>query len=249
MYPHGQIATCGSNAKGYFVILFNYNVDHKPNVDEIYNLIDNSAREMGIHNIPVEFGYGTYFGADIPLRYDTKNYSESQIHFIEEYVKQKHEPLSRGGDIANYGTIPFFKSEVEFNQWRNKLFLVFNNVDTKLLYAPLDSYMNKHQLFGSRGFAIGLTRLEVRIPENLSHEEKVELSKEIYPIIDDEARKLNMTDVPVAFCSVGNGTNVTPQLNGNSSNNKSNSKPIPDVGLLGSLICLYAGWMLKRKQK
>jgi hypothetical protein len=60
MYPHGEVVTCGINAKGYFVILFKYgNVDESL-MNEIYALIDNSGKEMGIQDIPVEFGYGIY---------------------------------------------------------------------------------------------------------------------------------------------------------------------------------------------
>lgn len=98
MYPHGEVMSCGINAKGYFVILFKYgNVDEQL-MDEIYSLIDNSAEEMGIQDIPVEFGYGTYreviyleginrwywFGGE-----NTENLSEADIYTLEEVMKQK----------------------------------------------------------------------------------------------------------------------------------------------------------------
>lgn len=258
MYPHGQVVTCGVNDKGYFVILFHYNNSvGKPLISEIYALIDNSARGMGILGIPVEFGYGTYIKADIPLSTDVKNLSESENHFIEEYMKQKHEPVYKGGDIANYGTIPLFKDENEYNVWANKLDLIYKRVGEKI-----DAYMDKGQL---RSFGLELTRLQVGIPENISSEEKMTISKEIYPIIDEEARKLNLTDVPVAFQSVGNYTDVIAnsnatltenkmsESNNGSSNiknltgNESKSDDIPDIGLLGSLACLYGGWKLRKK--
>jgi hypothetical protein len=278
MYPHGQVVTCGVNAKGYFVILFNYNSVDKNLINEIYTLIDNSARGMGILGIPVEFGYGTYIKADIPLSPDVKNLSESKIHIIEEYMKQKHEPVYKGGDISNYGNIPLFKDENEYNVWADKLDLIYQSVGQKL-----DTYMDKGQL---RSFGLELTRLQVGIPENLSSEEKMTISKEIYPIIDEEARKLNLTDVPVAFESVGNYTdlitnsnaNLTENSNANltedsnvnltenkmsesnngslninnstgdkSNINESNRNVIPDIGLLGSLACLYGGWKIRRK--
>lgn len=89
-------------AKGYFVILFKYGNVDEPLINEIYTLIDNSTREMGIHDIPVEFGYSTYYNVPIPLSQDgvrqynfgdrnVENLSESEIHVIEEYMKQKHE--------------------------------------------------------------------------------------------------------------------------------------------------------------
>jgi hypothetical protein len=218
MYPHGQVVTCGANAKGYFAILFKYGNVDEPLINEIYDLIDNSAREMGIHDIPVEFGYGTYYKVNVPLSTDglreywfgkrnIESLSEAEIHVIEEYMKQKHEPIYKGGDIANYGTIPLFKNENEYNVWANKLYLIYERVGKKI-----DAYMDKGQL---RSFGLELTRLQVGIPENLSSEEKMTLSEEIYPRIDGEARKLNVTDVPVAFQSVGNYTDVILKSNGN----------------------------------
>ncbi|WP_245859945.1 hypothetical protein [Methanosarcina spelaei] len=268
MYPHGQVVTCGVNDKGYFVILFKYGNVDKSLMNEIYALIDNSARGMGILGIPVEFGYGTYIKADIPLSTDVKNLSESENHFIEEYMKQKHEPVYKGGDIANYGTIPLFKDENEYNVWANKLDLIYKRVGEKI-----DAYMDKGQL---RSFGLELTRLQVGIPENISSEEKMTISKEIYPIIDEEARKLNLTDFPVAFQSVGNYTDVIANSNGNlttnsngnlttnsngnlttnsngnlttnSNGNKSSDKKVtPGFGLLGNFICLYGGWKFRKK--
>lgn len=109
--------------------------------------------------------------------------------------------------------------------------------------------MDKGQL---RSFGLELTRLQVGIPENLSSEEKITISKEIYPIIDGEARKLNVTDVPVAFQSVGNYTDVIANSNGNLTTNSNGNKTsknnsIPGFGSLGGLACLYGGWRLRKK--
>lgn len=109
--------------------------------------------------------------------------------------------------------------------------------------------MDKGQL---RSYGVGPVRLEVGIPENLSYKEKMVIAKEIYPIIDGEARKSNVTDVPVAFQSVGNYTDVIANSNGNltenSSGNKSSDKSsAPGFGLFGSLACLYGGWRFRKK--
>ncbi len=61
MYPHGEVMSCGINDRGYFVILFKYGNVDEPLMDEMYTLIDDSAKEMGIQDVPVEFGYGTYW--------------------------------------------------------------------------------------------------------------------------------------------------------------------------------------------
>jgi hypothetical protein len=48
-------------------------------------------------------------------------------------------------------------------------------------------------------YGYGITRFNVGISENLPYEKKTALAKEIYQIIDEEARKENVTDVPVVF--------------------------------------------------
>jgi hypothetical protein len=280
MYPHGEVMTCGINAKGYFVILFKYgNVDESL-MNEIYALIDNSGKEMGIQDIPIEFGYGIYReqlqlsqeGSYQWMGESTENLSESDIHVIEEYMKKKPEQLT-DGNIANYGKIPLLKNENDFHAWGEKQILIIDNSRDKM--AP---YMNKDQI---RSYGYGFTRLEVGISEDLSPEEKTALAKEVYKIIDEEARKQNVIDVPVTFYDQGkfidlvkdeettnlsiserknalelnkssndnsefNNENIS-SLN-NSSGNKSNeNKSAPGFGLLGSLICIYGGWKLRKK--
>lgn len=198
MYPHGEVVTCGINAKGYFVILFKYgNVDESL-INDIYTLIDNSAKEMGIQGIPVEFGYGIY-QAEIPLdrKYgiyhefgeSTENLSESDIHIIEEYMKGKPEQFR--GEIASYGKIPLFKDKADIISWGNKLFSIKSITEEKI--SP---YFDRGQVIA---YGIELTRLFVTISDDLPSEEKAALIEEIYQIIDEDARKQNVTDIPVAF--------------------------------------------------
>jgi hypothetical protein len=270
MYPHGEIVTCGANARGYFVILFKYGSVDEPLINELYIQIDNSAREMGIHDIPVEFGYGTYYNVPVPLSEDgvrqynfgdrnVENLSESEIHVIEEYMKQKHEPLYKGRDIADYGTIPLFKDKKEYNEWGDKLMLIYETVRDKM-----DPYMDKHKVIS---YGCSFTTLEVGISENLSSKEKTALAKEIYQIIDEEARKQNIIDIPITFKDQGkivdNGTvNNTSNLftpegknDSENSSNISNSNgtrsskvnSAPCFGLFGSVVCLYGGWRLRKK--
>jgi hypothetical protein len=197
MYPHGDVVTCGINAKGYFVILFKYgNVDESL-INDIYTLIDNSAK-MGIQGIPVEFGYGIY-QAEIPLdrKYgiyhefgeSTENLSESDIHIIEEYMKGKPEQFR--GEIASYGKIPLLKDKTDINSWGNKLFSIKSITEEKI--SP---YFDRGQVIA---YGIELTRLFVTISDDLSSEEKAALVEEIYQIIDEGAIKQNVIDIPVAF--------------------------------------------------
>lgn len=272
MYPHGEVVTCGTNSKGYFVILFKYGNLSESLINDIYSLIDNSAKQMDIQDIPVEFGYGIY-REEIPLDSEqgiyhwfgdsTANLSESDIHIVEEYMKKKPEQLTNGS-IATYGKIPLLRDEIEFDSWVNKRMLIVHGIREKM--AP---YMEKGQVIA---YGVGFTRIEVGIYENLSSEEKFALAKEIYQIIDEEARKQNVTDVPVAFDDSGKvrldegieETNLSaseesswePKNSNDSdfdnSNNSSGDKPseiksTPGFELLGSLICLYGGWKLGKK--
>ena len=268
MYPHGQVVTCGVNAKGYFVILFKYGNVNELLMNEIYGILDNSAREIGIQDIPIEFGYGIYkeqielgqegryhdFGESI------NNLSESDIHVIEEYMKKKPAtPVFK--TVAAYGRIPLLKDQKEIYAWGDKLFSIHSSSDKKIL--P----------YGERGqvitYGVELTRLALGIHENVSSKEKITIVKEIYGIIDEEARKQNVTDVPVVFYqgvfinetatedagAVKETANLstseeknTGELNNNSNGNKSNeNKTIPGFGLLGGLACLYGEWRLRKK--
>ncbi len=200
MYPHGEVVTCGTNSQGYFMILFKYGHVDEPLMNELYTLIDNSAKEIGIQEIPVEFGYGIY-QAEIPLDrkhgiYHTygenvENLSESDIQSIEEYMKEKPEQLGEG--IASYGKIPLLKDKRDIHSWFEKLSSIKNSTDGKIL-----PYLNKGQVVA---YGMELTRLDVSIYDGLPSEEKTALVKEIYQIIDEEARKQSVTDVPVVFRS------------------------------------------------
>ncbi|MPM66912.1 hypothetical protein SDC9_113825 [bioreactor metagenome] len=212
IYPYGEIVTCGTNSQGYFVILFRYgNVDESL-LDEIYALIDNAAKEMDIQDVPVEFGYGTYWG-EIPLDQEGKYHvfgenieslSASEVKAIEENMKEKP-AKTESKTIAAYGKIPLLKDKKEISAWGDKLFSVKNGAEGKIL-----PYMEKGQVitFGSE-----LTRLEVGINESLSSEKKTAVVEEIYQIIDKEARKRNITYIPVVFgegvfindIAIGNG--------------------------------------------
>ena len=199
MYPHGEVMSCGINGRGYFVILFKYGSVDKPLMDEIYTLIDDSAKKMGIQDIPVEFGYGTYW-EEINLEginrwywfgESTENLSKSNIDTLEDVMK--HRPtMPSHKTIAAYGIIPLLKDPNEINLWQEKLYTIDDHIQEKI--AP---YMERGQIitYGAR------IRLEIEVNETLSPEEKNTIAKEVYRIIDEEARKQNITDVPVVFMS------------------------------------------------
>jgi hypothetical protein len=268
MYPHGQVVTCGANAKGYFVILFQYGTVNESLINEIYTLISNSAEEMGVQDIPVEFGYGTYMkeftlDSENGIYYEfgdsTKNLSKSDINIIQKIMKEKPiTPVQK--TVAAYGNIPLLKDQNEIINWANKLSSIANSTQDKM-----NPYVKKNQIIV---YSAETTRLHVGINETLPSEEKTTIVKEIYHIIDEEARKQNMTDVPVYFdegtfinqaeikdlnsvenSSYGDSKFNNEDISMNSSNetglNKKRSSP--GVELFGSLICLYGGWRLRKK--
>ncbi|MDD3052067.1 MAG: hypothetical protein PHR06_13105, partial [Candidatus Cloacimonetes bacterium] len=267
MYPHGEVVTCGTNSKGYFVILFKYGNVSELLINELYSLIDNSAKQMGIQDIPVEFGYGIY-REEIPLDSEqdiyhwfgdsTVNLSESDIHALEEYMKEKPTiPMDK--TVVAYGKIPLLKDQNEIMTWADKLSAISGNTQDKI--TP---YMEKGQVIV---YGAELTRLDVGINETLPSEEKNTIVKEIYQIIDKEARKQNVTGVPVIFdegifideiatedvriykeenneeLSNSNNSNSKSD-NGNKSSEPSEIRSTPGFELLGSLTCLYGGWKL-----
>jgi hypothetical protein len=255
MYPHGEVMTCGVNAKGYFVILFKYGNVDEPLMNEIYALVDDSAKEMGIQDIPVEFGYGTYW-EEISLEginrwywfgESTENLSESDINTLEEVMEHKPTmPLHK--TIAAYGKIPLLKDQNEIYLWQEKLYAITAHIREKI--TP---YIERGQIitYGAR------IRLEIEINETLSSEEENTIVKEVYQIIDEEARKQNVLDVPVIFMStpeeenngkLNNSTNSDSGKSSSSGEGKSSAVSyIPGFGLLGGLTCLYGGWKLRRK--
>ncbi|OEC89841.1 hypothetical protein A9239_05345 [Methanosarcina sp. A14] len=269
MYPHGEVVTCGTNSKGYFVILFKYGNVSELLINELYSLIDNSAKQMGIQDIPVEFGYGIY-REEIPLDSEqdiyhwfgdsTVNLSESDIHALEEYMKEKPTiPMDK--TVVAYGKIPLLKDQNEIMTWADKLSAISGNTQDKI--TP---YMEKGQVIV---YGAELTRLDVGINETLPSEEKNTIVKEIYQIIDKEARKQNVTGVPVIFdegifideiatedvriykeenneeLSNSNNSNSKSD-NGNKSSEPSEIRSTPGFELLGSLTCLYGGWKFRK---
>lgn len=251
MYPHGEVMSCGINSKGYFVILFKYGSIDKPLMDEIYTLIDDSAKKMGIQDIPVEFGYGTYW-EEIYLEginhwfwfgESTENLSKLNIDTLEEVMEHRPTmPLNK--TIVAYGIIPLLKDPNEIGIWQGKLYTITHNIQGKI--TP---YMEKGQIitYGAR------IRLEIEVNETLSSEEKNTIIKEVYRIINEEARKQNITDVPVVFTTSEEDSMTEPNNSSNSDsesdtrNKTSKNNSTPGFGSLGSLTCLYGGWKFRRK--
>ncbi|MDW7728147.1 MAG: hypothetical protein SCH70_13790 [Candidatus Methanoperedens sp.] len=255
MHPHGKILTAGENSRGYFVILFYENLTTEdPLLDELYAIIDKNANNMGIQKVPVEFKRGVYFQE---IEVDLDNLSEPEIKAIEEYMKS-------GGDlyklevkvIAAYGKIPKFETREQWNNWVNK---VLPAVSEGLGHKISDKYFYPAGPFIAFGY--GSDGFEATVLQNLTIEKP--LTDEIYGIIDEEAKKRDVREVPVRFVfgdfprldilAADDGSNEDAPPSDNPSNKnisdpgKASSKSVPGFGLPGGLISLLGVWLLRKR--
>jgi hypothetical protein len=187
MYPNGEVFTCGSNSDGYFVVLFRNDTVEKQHMDEIYSFLENAAEDMGIQSIPVEFGYGLY----IPNLSDiTEEYMKSG-----ESVRTEYRVYDQSDILVAYGTIPEFKNFEEWSDWYAELGVISNEV-AKAIFEG-NEISQTDAVTGMGPIVPG--EIEIGIYRNLDHEEKIQITSEIYEICEREANKRNITSVPVSF--------------------------------------------------
>lgn len=225
MYPNGKIITYGENSNGYFVIVFykNLTVDRQLK-DEIYAFIDEKAKKIDIQEVPVEFGRGGFPVVEGNWR------SESEKKADDEYERSgraSYKPVV----IATYGKLPELKTEDQRWNWFNKNQRV---IMEGLRNKTLSYFTPKGPLvaFGtdSDGYFVAT------IYKNLTVEKP--LLDEIYRIIDEEAKKSEIRDVPVKFVL---GDFARPALQ------DAVSSSVPGFGLVGGLITLLCVWLFRRR--
>jgi len=160
--------------------------------------------------------------------------------------------------IAAYGNIPSFTTSEERKQWLDKL----NNVHQGAISEML-KYEYPNGPITAFGYSIDGV-LQVGIGVNKTVEKP--FMDEIYKIFDSKAIFVGIKEVPVVFMYQdlavpttmpvvnktanlsASGEKTSVELNNNSSRNEpSNKRSAPGFGLLGSLICLYGGWRLRKK--
>ena len=246
MYPNGKVLSCGENSLGYFVVVFYKNLTiEKQLIYEIYTIIDENARDMGIQEVPVEFESAVF-------RYDggyvdvLANLKEKQKIPLEEYMNR--ESVSYRSDvIATYGKLLEIETEEQCWRWFHK--------DTPAIMHGsrdrMDPYFTDGILVSCGSYIDGY--IEVTIYENLTIEKQLMIMDEIYEIIDDEAKKISIHDVPVVFFE-GEFVRPDPGLLVEDSNDdaalpdETSDEVVPGFGLLGGLIAFLCGWLFKRKQ-
>jgi len=244
MYPDGMVLACGENSLGYFVVVFYRNLTiEKQLIYEIYTIIDENARDMGIQEIPVEFESAVfrYDGGYIDLLATLK---EKQKIPLEEYMNRESASY-RPDAIATYGKLPEIETEEQCWRWFHKdtLAIIHGSRDR------MDPYFTDGILVSCGSYIDGY--IEVTVYENLTIETQP-IMEEIYEIIDYEAKKIGIHEVPVVFFE-GEFVRIDPGLMVEDSDDARSpaddiDEPVPGFGLLGGLIAFLCGWLFRRKQ-
>lgn len=228
IYPNGKVITYGENSDGYFVVVFYKNLTiEKLLMDEIYTFIDKNAKEMGIQEVPVEFGHG-----GIPMAVDDGR-TEGEQKADEEYGNSKRATYTPEV-IATYGKLPELKTEDQRFSWFYR--------DQRVI---IEGLRNKTiQYFIPKGPLVAFgTDMDgyfvATVYKNITVERKI--LDEIYGLIDEEAKKSGVSDVPVKFIL---GDFARPDIQDAESSNKS----APSSGLPSILVTLFIGWLFIRQR-
>jgi len=248
MHPNGKMMTCGSNSRGYFVILFYENLTKTdPLIDEIYMMIDEKAKNMNIQEVPVEFGYGVYY---YEYEINDNNLRGPERTSFEELMMSGR-GIYKPRAIATYGTPPEFENKEQWQNWADddRYYAIIEGLNYQHQQGILDSYFYPAGPVIGYGIAID-GYITVTIYENLTVEKP--LLDEIYAIIDEEAKKNGIHEVPVMFIKGGlisddvllveDSNDETPPPD------ETSGESVPGFGLLGGLISFFGGWLFRRKQ-
>ncbi|MEA1906062.1 MAG: NosD domain-containing protein, partial [Euryarchaeota archaeon] len=243
MYPNGKVLSCGENSLGYFVVVFYKNLTiEKQLIYEIYTIIDENARDMGIQEVPVEFESAVF-------RYDggyvdvLANLKEKQKIPLEEYMNCESVAY-RSDVIATYGKLPEIETEEQCWRWFHK--------DTPAIIHGsrdrMDPYFTDGILVSCGSYIDGY--IEVTIYENLTIKKQLMIMDEIYEIIDYEAKKIGIHEVPVVFFE-GEFVRTDPLVEDSSNvsmTDEVSDESVPGFRLLGGLISFFGGWLFRRKR-
>jgi hypothetical protein len=209
-------------------------------MDEIYALINEEARKIGIQGVPVEFGRG-----DFPIQ------EKSWASEMEKVLNSRFQPKRE--IIATYGKLPELKTKEQRSKW-------FNKDHGEIISGLGENFTRKY--FIPAGPLVGLGSdpdgyIEVRVYKNMTVNKK--LLDEIYGKIDEEAKQAGIEEVPVIFvfgdivrtdlpATVKDSNNSAPaQENKGTPIGDASGKSVPGFGLLGGLITLLYVWLFRRK--
>ena len=209
--------------KHYLMIVLLFLIIYSLIINPVYGVNSsnsNLTKEDGILD-PVEKDWG----------------SESEKKADEEYEKSGRASY-KPEVIATYGKLPEFTTEEQRRYWVNKVLpAIKHDLDNKIV----------NQYFYPAGplvmFGYGRDGFTATVLKNLTIE--TPLMDEIYGVIDEEAKKRDIKEVPVRFIL---GDFAQPLMGAEEPlSNKTSNKSVIGFGLLGGLILLLVGWLFRRK--
>lgn len=217
--------------------------------------------------VTVSFIFGTAVHSVYGISLSDSNLTEGngsldpvKDSWLSETEKKAYEEAKSRGEyipkiIATYGKLPELKTEEQKQKWYNNLSNIMVSIRDRMdiYFYPNGSVIASG--YNYKGY------MEVTFEENLTIEKT--LMDEIYVIIDKEAKKRGIQEIPVEFTldslpqlldvtppSQNGETTTTSQINKTTSaqrNENSAEKSVPGFGLLGGLITLLCVWLFRRK--
>jgi len=173
---------------------------------------------------------------------------ELSVEELEEEATEEYRESGRDIDnpnlIATYGTLPEFETKEQWRKWSDEdCGVIIEGVGDKIepYFYPAGPLVSCGTDFD--GY------ISMKISKNLTVEKP--LLDEIYGIIDEEAKKNGIYEVPVRFVL---GDLYQPDILVEDSedcvppSDETSSKSVPGFGLLGVLISFAGGWLFRRKQ-
>jgi len=168
---------------------------------------------------------------------------ELEEEATEEYMESGRD-IDKPNPIATYGTLPEFETKEQWRKWVN----VDHGVIIAGVRDKIDPYFYPAGPLVSCGTDFD-GYIVMRISKNMTVEKP--LLDEIYGILDEEAKKNGIYEVPVRFVL---GDLYQPDILVEESeedvppSDETSSKSVPGFGLLGVLISFAGGWLFRRKQ-
>ncbi|WP_340818556.1 cohesin domain-containing protein [Methanolobus sp. WCC4] len=192
LFWQGKIMSLGTNSAGYLVVVF-YEplMVESSEVENIYEMIDEEAKDAGIENVPVEFGEGTTTAISADLQELLMRVQEMENEGIENLTNDQsslYDPMV----IGTVGDIPDIRTEKECWQWYYQ-----DSYDISLnINDEMDSYLQGGVLLSTGLSPDGYFEININQAADIDREP---LMDEIYAIINREASNIGITDVPVVF--------------------------------------------------
>jgi len=171
-----------------------------------------------------------------------ENLKERQNIPLEEYMNRESTSYLPGV-IATYGKLPEIGTEEDCYRW-------FYEAAPAIMQGSrggMDPYFTDGILVSYGPDVDGY--IEVTIYENLTIETQP-IMDEIYEIIDYEAKKMSIHEVPVVFFE-GEFVRTDPLIEDScnvSLTDEVSDESVPGFGLLGVLISFFGGWLFRRKR-